>query len=148
MANRSTARRSSSRGRAVTGARPAATSSRTRRRRPRRAASDSAPSKSAPRRGDLAEVEAAATVPAEAGRETLTTDRRSFSGRSRPGTYSSSTAWKFVPPKPKALSPARRTPPAFTSHSRHSVFTKKGECSKSMFGFGAAKFRLGGNTFS
>ena len=36
--------------------------------------------------------------------------------RRRSGGNSSSTAWKFVPPKPKALTPARRMPPGGRSH--------------------------------
>ena len=34
-----------------------------------------------------------------------------FCGRMRPGTYSSRTVWKLVPPNPKALIPARRGSP-------------------------------------
>ena len=41
----------------------------------------------------------------------------------RPGTYSSKTAWKLVPPKPKALTPARRTPLSGFCHSRRSPLT-------------------------
>ena len=65
---------------------------------------------------------------------------------SLPGTYSSSTACKFVPPKPNALTPARRTSPAGRSHSRSSVFTRNGEWAKSMSGFGAWKLIDGGST--
>ena len=50
------------------------------------------------------------------------TDRLPFPF-SLPGMYSSSTAWKLVPPKPKALSPARRTPPAGIVHGFSSVLT-------------------------
>ena len=67
---------------------------------------------------------------------------------SRPGTCSSSTAWKFVPPKPNALTAARRTSPPCASHSRSSVFTWNGVFTKSMFGLGRAKPRLGGSTLS
>jgi hypothetical protein len=54
----------------------------------------------------------------------------------------------LVPPKPKALTPARRTPEAGCSHGRSSVFTAIGMRAKSMFGFGRSKCRLGGSTFS
>ena len=40
-----------------------------------------------------------------------------------PGTYSSSTAWKLVPPKPNALTPARRTPQGGLAQSLSSVLT-------------------------
>ena len=66
----------------------------------------------------------------------------------RPGTYSSTTTWKFVPPKPKALTPARRIPPSDVSHGRSAVFTANGQCAKSMVGLGCSKCRLGGSTFS
>ena len=48
--------------------------------------------------------------------------RLARSSRCRPGTYSSSTTWKFVPPKPNALTPARRTPSGGAGQSRSSVF--------------------------
>src|SRR5271157_2685625 len=38
-----------------------------------------------------------------------------------PGMYSSSTAWKLVPPKPNALTPTRRTLSAGTGHGIRSV---------------------------
>ena len=62
--------------------------------------------------------------------------------------YSSITTWKLVPPKPKALTPARRTPSLLGSHSRSSVFTRRGDESKSIPGLGFVKFTVGGNTFS
>lgn len=65
-----------------------------------------------------------------------------------PGTYSSSTAWKLAPPNPKALTPARRTPPGGRGHSRSSPFTRNGDLAQSALGFGSRKFRLGGSTFS
>ena len=55
---------------------------------------------------------------------------------SRPGTCSSSTAWKFVPPKPNALTPATRVAPSGTSQSRSSVLTANGVDDQSTFGFG------------
>ena len=64
--------------------------------------------------------------------------------RWRPGTCSSSTAWKLVPPKPKALTPARRIPPGGGSHGRSSVLTVNGDRPKSMFGFGCSAWMLGG----
>jgi hypothetical protein len=49
----------------------------------------------------------------------------------RPGTYSSSTAWKLVPPKPNALTAAQRTPPWATSQGRVVVLTRSGEDAQS-----------------
>ncbi len=66
----------------------------------------------------------------------------------RPGTCSSMTMWKLVPPKPNALTPATRVAPAGISQSRSSVLTAKGEPAQSMFGLGRSKFRLGGSTLS
>jgi len=53
-----------------------------------------------------------------------------------------------VPPKPNALTPARRTPSAAGSNGRSSVFTANGPRAKSMFALGRSKCRLGGITFS
>ena len=64
------------------------------------------------------------------------------------GMYSSSTAWKLVPPKPKALRPARRTLSAATVHGFSSALTKRGEWAKSISGLGRWQFTLGGNTLS
>src|ERR1035441_2903029 len=75
------------------------------------------------------------------------TDRFPFP-LSLPGMYSSSTAWKLVPPKPKALRPARRGVFAGTVHGRNSVLTYRGERAKSIAELGCSKFRLGGNTLS
>src|SRR5208283_3503817 len=50
------------------------------------------------------------------------TDRLPFP-LSLPGRYSSSTAWKLVPPKPKALSPPRRVASAGIVHGFNSVLT-------------------------
>ena len=63
----------------------------------------------------------------------------------RPGTCSSSTAWKLVPPKPNALTPATRVAPSATSQSRNSVLTANGVDDQSTFGFGRTKPRLGGS---
>jgi hypothetical protein len=41
------------------------------------------------------------------------------------GIYSSRTAWKFVPPKPRALKPARRTESDGTVHGFSSVARKQ-----------------------
>src|SRR4051794_2866236 len=61
----------------------------------------------------------------------------------RPGTYSSSTAWKLVPPKPNALTPATRVAPSGTSQSRRVVLTANGADDQSTFGLGRSKPRLG-----
>ena len=82
----------------------------------------SAPSTTAPEGGALAATPAPGpdTEPDDnSGTEML--DLRSLA--TWPGTYSSSTAWKLVPPKPKALTPARRTPDAGFSQSLSSVLT-------------------------
>ena len=62
---------------------------------------------------------------------------------SRPGTYSSSTAWKFVPPNPKALTAATRGAPLGGSHSRSSVLTANGVAAQSMFGLGSIEVEAG-----
>ena len=54
----------------------------------------------------------------------------------RPGGASSSTTWTFVPPTPKELTPARRGASAGGSQGRNEVTTRKGELSRSSFGFG------------
>src|SRR5436189_292599 len=61
---------------------------------------------------------------------------------------SSRTMWKLVPPKPNALTPARRGVPGFTVHGWSFVFTKSGECAKSMPGLWRWQLRLGGRTLS
>src|SRR5450755_974654 len=66
----------------------------------------------------------------------------------RPGTYSSSTAWKLVPPKPNALTAPRRTPDGGTGQSRSLVLTWNGDAAQSTLGLGSRKFRLGGRTLS
>ncbi len=58
---------------------------------------------------------------------------------------SSSTTWALVPPIPNELTPARRGWPSH-SQARRRVFTKNGELSKSMFGLGLVKWRLGGSS--
>ena len=65
-----------------------------------------------------------------------------------PGTCSSITTWKLVPPKPNALTPATRVAPSATSQSRASVLTANGDADQSRLGFGRSKFRLGGSTLS
>ena len=106
----------------------------------RGAASSAAPTTSAPRSGALPATGPASTA-AAAGAATARCRPRSRGGTStpanetclgaratwRPGTCSSSTAWKLVPPKPKALTPARRIPPAGASHGRSSVLTVNGD---------------------
>ena len=69
-------------------------------------------------------------------------------GRCRPGTCSSTTTWKFVPPNPKALTPPRRTSFAGAAHGRSSVLTANGRVSQSTLGLGSTKFRLGASCFS
>ena len=104
------------------------TSSRLRRRaRPRRAA---APSAREPAAADALRADAATVGAGE-----LTGSRRR--SRCRPGTYSSSTTWKLVPPKPNALTPAPRTPPRATSQSRSSVLTANGMCPSRRLGWAA-----------
>ena len=95
-----------------------------RRRRPRRRGG-------ADGRCDHGRVGAALRAP---GRHGYGSRRRAASGE-----YSSSTVWKLVPPKPKALTPARRTPASGRSHSRSSVLTRNGLWEKSMSGFGLAR---------
>ncbi len=58
------------------------------------------------------------------------------------------TMWKFVPPKPNALTPATRVRPGATSQSRSSVLTANGEAAQSTLGLGRSKLRLGGSTLS
>src|SRR4051812_38006206 len=102
---------------------------------------------SAPRSGGLPPVETAEGLVFATGSEGIwpTLTERLPLPVSRPGTYSSSTAWKFVPPKPNALTPATRVSPLRTSQSRSDVFTLNGVDGQSTFGFGAAKPRLGGS---
>ena len=63
---------------------------------------------------------------------------------SRPSFISSSATWKFVPPKPKADTLARRTLPVF--HGSSLVITRKGLVAQSTVGFGVSKLTEGGNT--
>src|SRR5437764_12660248 len=129
------ARRAASAGAAGAVARPADASFSTTCRRSIIAVSVAAPTTSAPRNGAL---QTGATY--EAGEEgeasfVFMVDSDDFSGMlltaterfpfpfSRWGMYSSSTAWKFVPPNPKALKPARRIPSAGMAHGLSSVFT-------------------------
>src|ERR1017187_6549187 len=142
MARRSGARRSDSAGAAGAGAWPAFGYFSTARNRSMSAASEAAPSTRAPRKGVLQEAEPA--VPEREAREAFSTlvmvmgvgvnsftvdgmsltvtDRLPFPFN-RPGMYSSSTAWKLVPPKPKALKPARRTPSGGMVQGFSSVLT-------------------------
>jgi hypothetical protein len=73
---------------------------------------------------------------------------RSASLGTRPGTCSSSTAWKLVPPNPNALTPAVRTSPPRTSQSRSSPLTRNGDRLQSRCGFGTEALMLGGSTRS
>src|SRR5947209_11967577 len=135
MARRYCARRSAWAGAEGAGARPAAASVSTPRRRSTNAASEAAPMTSAPRSGALQTGVAEEDAEAEAGCWLIIGISEDFWGRlltaterfpfpfSRWGMYSSNTAWKLVPPKPKALKPARRTPAAGISQGFNSVFT-------------------------
>ncbi len=123
-----------------TGASPVAARPAISRSRDATSASPAPPTTSAPRSGARGSCTGgdAASIPGT----------RAARGRCLPGTCSSSTMWKLVPPKPNALTPERRMDPPFVpgfSHARSSVFTRKGEREKSMFGFGAWKLRLGGS---
>ena len=59
--------------------------------------------------------------------------------------YSSSTAWKFVPPNPNALTPAVRGWSAPWTHGRASVLRYSGPPSRFAFGFGTST-SVGGST--
>ena len=74
--------------------------------------------------------------------------RAASGARCRPGTYSSRATWKLVPPKPNALTPARRGSGPEWVHSRRSVFTRNGVAAQSTLGLGSLKCRLGGSTLS
>ena len=90
---------------------------------------------------------AAAYVPAAAGTsaEAKTVGR----GLCRPGTCSSRTTWKLVPPKPKADTPPRRIPSGPVSlHGRRVVLTLAGVRSQSTFSLGVTKLSEGARTFS
>ena len=117
IATRSGARRSAAAGAAGSGALPASASSLSASSFAPSSPSLAAPTRTAPRSGAFAGADAALGA---AGTETCT-GRLSFVRA--PGTCSSRTTWKFVPPKPNAERPARRTPHAGFSHSRSSVFT-------------------------
>ena len=57
-------------------------------------------------------------------------------------SYSSSTAWKFVPPKPKALTPPLRSLPG---HGRGEGLRENG-LDLSQPGFGVSMLSVGGST--
>ena len=84
---------------------PVAAVAATSRSRAMTSASVAPPTTNEPRSGALP---ATAVDRAGVGVETAN-ERGSASGRIRPGTYSSATTWKLVPPKPKALTPADLT---------------------------------------
>ena len=115
-------------------------------------ASSAAPTSSTPRGGDFAagaDAPAGGVAPAASSAGTSAGTAivaRPLPFVRRPGTCSSSTAWKFVPPKPNALTPATRLPPFDSSQSRSSVLTANGVADQSTFGFGRAKPRLGGSS--
>src|SRR5207302_10268811 len=130
------------------------------RKRSSSAASEAAPMTSAPRSGALQSGVTEEDAEAGAGWWLIIGISEDFWGRlltaterfpfpfSRWGMYSSNTAWKLVPPKPKALKPARRTQSAGTVQGFSSVFTYRGEWAKSTSGFGCSQCTLGGRTFS
>ena len=84
---------------------PAAAVAATSRSRTMTSASVAPPTTNEPRSGALPTTVADR---GDVGVETAN-ERGSASGRIRPGTYSSATTWKLVPPKPKALTPTDRT---------------------------------------
>src|SRR5579871_3052124 len=127
---RSGARRSDSAGAEGAGARPVAAPFSITRRRSTRAASEPAPTTSAPRNGTLrdgAEHEGYGfgfmDDSVMAGAMSGTAMDFFPLPLSRCGIYSSSTAWKLVPPNPKALRPARRMLSAGTVQGFNSVLT-------------------------
>jgi hypothetical protein len=63
---------------------------------------------------------------------------------SMPGTYSSTTTWKLVPPKPKAETPQRRGANDGRSHGRALVLTSKGILSNGMAGLSTSQLIDGG----
>ena len=113
------------------------------------AASSAPPTTRAPRSGgrdDPADVAA----PADAGTVTLdlvtcadANVRGAVAHGGGPGTCSSRTTWKLVPPKPKALTPARRTPPGGSGQSRSSVLTRNGDGVPVDVGVGVAEVQAG-----
>src|SRR5271167_3586896 len=115
-------------------------------------ASEAAPTTSAPRNGALRETVAsgaggAATATpfsTSVGGAVTATDRLPLPF-SLPGRYSSKTAWKLVPPKPNALTAARRGVSPGTVHGFSSVLTYSGEWAKSMSGLGFSQCKLGGS---
>jgi hypothetical protein len=146
MTTRSASASAAGLGRARLGARPARASAASDATRSRSDATLAAPTKATPRGGGGATATGAAAAPtAGASGAAPTVTRALERAARRPGTCSSSTRWKFVPPKPKADSPAWRTPPGGTSHARSVWLTTKGVCVKSMAGFGRVAFKLGGS---
>ncbi len=74
-------------------------------------------------------------------------DKVGLSSTVIPGIYSSITTWKFVPPNPKELIPARRISPTGLSQGRGSVTTKNGNSAKLISGLGSLKLAEGGSIF-
>ena len=108
-----------------------------------------APSTSAPRKRRLRRRSSRRRARRPARRAALDGDRarpRPSAGAARPGTYSSRTAWKLVPPKPNALTPARRTPPAGAPTRAARCSPRRASARSRCSGLGASKWRLGGST--
>ena len=151
MATRTAAPARAGSGGAGAGARPADASAPSCSSRAATSASSAPPTTAAPRNGAFGPagvLAAEVTVGEPAAIVAPAYDRDASGGRCRPGRYSSMTAWKLVPPNPKALTPAQRTPLSGAGHSRSSVFTRNGMSSQSTFGLGWSKCRLGVSTFS
>ena len=71
------------------------------------------------------------------------------SGGAGRGRAPRATTWKLVPPKPKALTPPRRTPPARLGPvAQLGVDARTGRCPSRRSGWGRTKFRLGGEHLS
>ncbi len=157
MATRMAAAASAGSGATWAGARPAAASADSALSCATTSASSRPPTTAAPRRGVLRAAAVAAGAGAAAGAAgaavvpamSAPANTRAASGAlCRPGSYSSRAMWKLVPPKPKALTPARRGSGPEWVHSRSSVFTRNGVEAQSTFGLGSWKCRLGGSTLS
>ena len=76
-------------------------------------------------------------------------DRLASAARCRPGTYSSRTAWKLVPPKPNALTPAHaHAARGCRPLAQLGVDPERDRRPSRRFGLGCSKCRLGASTLS